>query len=170
MIESPDASHFAPEPGWTTLDMPRSFGRGRSFVSGHPDGQDIRIHYFQRDSDSAFMAKVWFGWDAEGPPGHAHGGSMAAVLDECMGFSCWVAGHPVVAATITINFRKILPLHHVYVVEARVLRVDGVKVEAEGRIIEPESGTAFSDGTGLFIVQPLERFGDFLQAKRIKQR
>lgn len=163
MIESPGAEYFLPEAEWTPLSMPRSFGRGRSFVSGHAEGEAIRIHYFLRESDKALTAKVWFGWDAEGPPGHAHGGSMAAVLDECMGFCCWVNGHPVVAATITINFRKSLPLHHVYLAEAKITGLDGTKVYAEGKILDPASGTVFSDGTGLFIIQPLERFGKFIQ-------
>jgi len=151
---------FSPEPGWEPLEMPRSFGSGRSFVSGEPAGDRLRVHYFRRISDGMFVAKAWFGPGAEGPPGHAHGGSMAAVLDEVMGFACWVAGHPVVAATITVNFMKRLPLEQVFVAEAYVTGVEGQKVFASGRLYDPASGVEFSNGTGLFIQQPLESFGN----------
>jgi acyl-coenzyme A thioesterase PaaI-like protein len=166
---SPDSDAFLPEPGWRPLEMPRSFGQGRSFVSGHPESDIIRIRYFQAEQGTMLFAKVWFGLGAEGPPGHAHGGSMAAVLDECMGFSCWVNGHPVVAATITINFKKSLPLHHVFLVEASPIRVEGVKVETTGKVYDPRDGTIFSDGTGLFIIQPLERFEGMRETQKRQQ-
>lgn len=154
----PTELDFAPESSWRPLEMPRSFGSGRSFVSGHPDSDILRIRYFQAMEGARLFAKVWFGMGAEGPPHQAHGGSMAAVLDECMGFSCWINGHPVVAATITINFRRGLPLQEVVHVEAMPVSVQGVKVEARGRIYCPATGIDYADGTGLFIVQPMERF------------
>jgi hypothetical protein len=148
-----------PEPGWQPLPMPRQFGDGRSFVSGEPDGDRLRVHYYKRQADGALMAKVWFGLGAEGPPGHAHGGSMAAVLDEAMGFAAWVAGKPVVAASITIHFRKRLPLGRVLIVETLITSVAESKVQTTGRIFDPESGRVFCEGEGLFIEQSMDSFG-----------
>lgn len=148
-----------PETGWRPLAMPREFGAGRSFVSGEPEGDRLRVHYFQREHDGALVAKVWFGLGAEGPPGHAHGGSMAAVLDEAMGFAAWVAGKPVVAASLTIHFRKRLPLGRVLFVETALSTEGDNKVNTTGRILDPESGVVFCEGEGLFIQQPLESFG-----------
>ena len=150
---------FQPEPGWQVLPFPRKFGEGRSFVSGDIDGDRLRIWYFLRDDDGMLCAKVWFGMGAEGPPGHAHGGSMAAVLDEAMGFAGWVAGHPVVAATITITFHHKLPLEKVLHVEAWVSNVENKKIIAKGRIFDPETERVFTESEGLFIVQPIEKFG-----------
>lgn len=151
---------FQPEPGWQLLKFPRKFSVGRSFVSGDIDGDRLRIWYFLRDEDAMLCAKVWFGIGAEGPPGHAHGGSMAAVLDEAMGFASWVAGHPVVAATITVNFRHKLPLETVFRVEAWVEQVENKKVITKGRIFDPETERVFSDAEGIFIKQPIEKFGN----------
>ena len=81
------------EVGWTPIDPLGSVGTGRSFVSGEPDGDRLRVCYYRRDRDGALVGKIWFGPGAEGPPGHAHGGSMAAVLDEAMGAGAWLAGH-----------------------------------------------------------------------------
>jgi len=156
---------FGPEPGWTPLAMPRRFGKGRSFVSGDTESDAIRIYYYLRESDGVFCAKLWVGYGAEGPADHAHGGSMAAILDEAMGFAAWVAGHPVVAATITINFLRSLPLNRIVHVEAWVDAVEDVKVSTFGRILDPENGHRYADGQGLFIERPLEYFGDLAAAK-----
>lgn len=140
--------------------MPRSFGRGKSFVSGDIETDRVKIFYYRRDADGALMAKLSVGYGAEGPPDHAHGGSMAAILDEGMGFSAWIAGHPVVAASITINFLKKLPLEKVVQLEAWVDAVEDNKVQTHGRILDPGSGHKYAEGQGLFIIQPIEFFGD----------
>lgn len=163
-------AEFGPEPGWSVLQMPRSFGAGRSFVSGETDGDRLRIWYYRRDTDGMLCAKVWFGYGAEGPPGHAHGGSMAAVLDEAMGFAAWVEGHPVVAASITIHFRRRLPLETVLRVECHVASVDDRKVITKGKIFDPASGQVYSEGEGTFVKQPIESFGRLVKAAKEKQR
>lgn len=155
---------YGPEPGWSPLAMPRSFGKGRSFVSGEIDTDRIRIFYFRRDADGALMAKLSIGYGAEGPPGHAHGGSIAAIMDEGMGFSAWVSGHPVVAASININFLKKLPLEKIVTLEAWVDAVEDSKVQTIGRITDPGSGHKYAEAQGLFIEQPLSAFGDLVKA------
>ena len=151
------------EEGWTHLDIPTSFGSGRSFVSGEPEGDRLRIRYFRPPQGDRLMARVWFGPGAEGPPNYAHGGSAAAVLDEVMGTACWMSGHPVVAAQITINFRRSVPLHAVHTVEAWVHRVEGRKIHAGGRICDRE-GTAFVEGEGLFVELTAERLQAWRQS------
>ena len=71
--------------------MPFSGSGGGSFVEGDPQGDRLRIRMFVRESDCRLLSKVWFGPQAEGPPGHAHGGSQAAILDHTMGVAAWVA-------------------------------------------------------------------------------
>lgn len=161
----PPPAGFGPEPGWTPLPIPRKFGNGRSFVSGDTESDAIRIYYYQRDSDRALCAKLWVGYGAEGPANHAHGGSMAAVLDEAMGFAAWVSGHPVVAASITINFLRSLPLERIVQVEAWVDAVEDTKVSTIGRILDAGDGRRYCEGQGLFIERPIEFFGDLASAK-----
>ncbi len=147
---SPSATpDLSPLETWIPLPH-RGVGRGRSFVSGDPDGERIRIRYF-RDGDAGMMvAKVWFGPDAEGPPGHAHGGSQAAVLDEAMGGNAWLQGHPVLAGTLTIRYRRPLPLGTVVTVRTDIASVDGRKVVTSATL-EDEDGV-YCEGEGVFIV------------------
>ena len=145
-----------PEPGWQAFDIPADVV-GDSFVSGDPDSNRIAIQYYQ-SPDASMIAKVIIGSGAQGPPGHAHGGAMAALLDETMGASAWLAGHWVVAAELTVSFRDMLPLGTRCIVEARVKRVEGRKVRTVGRIRD-EDGTVFSKGKALFIALHEDRFG-----------
>ena len=147
---------LAGKESWQPLEIPTSFGRGRSFVSGEPDGDRLRIKYFQPADKDRLTARVWFGPGAEGPPDHAHGGSAAAVLDEVMGTACWMSGHPVVAAQIKIDFRAAVPLEQVHTVEAWVESADGRKIRTVSRL-EADDGTTLTEGAGLFVEIEVEK-------------
>lgn len=138
------------ESGWSPLDALAGVGLTRSFVSGDADGDRLRVRYFRRADDGALVGRAWFGAGAEGPPGHAHGGAMAALLDEAMGASAWLAGHAVLAAQITIAFRAILPLGSIVTVEASIARIDGRKVITRGRLVG-DAGVTHAEGEGLFV-------------------
>lgn len=95
-------------------------------------------------------AKAFFGYETQGPPGHVHGGAMAAVLDEAMGGACWMNGHRTVAAKISVSFLEMLKLQTETIVESRIERVDGRKVYVRATLIDGARRVAESDG--LFIV------------------
>ncbi len=153
-----------PLPGWSPLAAAAE-RTPASFVSGEPDGERLRVRYFRRDADGALVGKAWFGPGAVGPPGFAHGGSMAAILDEAMGGAAWLAGHRVLAAKLTINFRRMLPLGTValfaaWVVEARQRKV---RMAAE---LSSDGGDAFATAEGLFIEMDAERHAAVLAEAR----
>jgi acyl-coenzyme A thioesterase PaaI-like protein len=121
----------------------------RSYVSGPRSA--LQVSYFSRDADMALVAKVTFGSGAEGPPNHAHGGSIAAVLDEAMGVSAWLAGHRVLAAKISIEFKKPIPLGTCATLTAWVSRVEGRKVTTVGQLDGPD-GTRYALGEGVYVM------------------
>lgn len=100
-----------------------------------------------------------FGSRTQGPPGHAHGGSLATLLDEAMGASAWLSGYTVLAVSITVNYRDMVPLDSVLDLEAWVDRVEGRKVFAAGRLLNA-AGQTVCDSTGIFVVVPPERIGN----------
>ena len=135
-----------PEPGW---EPAKPFPSPQdTFLA---DGDRVRLAYFRKPGEPDLYAKAWFGAKTMGPPGHVHGGAMAATLDEAMGAVCWMNGHKVVAATITINFLAMLPIETETIVEARIERIEGRKVQLRSSIKNP-SGLVITEGSGLFIV------------------
>jgi acyl-coenzyme A thioesterase PaaI-like protein len=139
----------SPNEGWTALPLPLSI-RNSNFVSGDSGGERLTVLYYRREQGESLLAKVLFGPKTQGPPGHAHGGSMAAVLDEVMGASAWLAGHMVVAAEITIQFKSMLPLGTRCLAEGRVQSVSGRRVLVTG-VLHDLEGNMFAEGRGTFV-------------------
>lgn len=118
---------------WIPFDAAACVGSSLRFVSGDPEGNRFNVRYYL-DLAQHLRAKVWFGPETEGPPGHAHGGSMAAVIDEVLGLAAWAAGYSVVVGNLNISFRNMLPLNKVVSVETKIISVEGRKVMVHGRI------------------------------------
>lgn len=147
---------LGPEHGWGDFTLHR-FSGGDTFVTGDPEGNGLRVKYFVRESDGAVVAKVWFGPGTQGPPAHAHGGSVAAVLDEAMGAAVWMSGHAVLAGSLTCHFRNMIPLGTVATLAAWKDGEDGRKICARSTL-EDENGKLLSEGEGIYIEVPLEKF------------
>ena len=139
------------EAGWVPFDAPALVGESLRFVSGEPDGNRFRVRYY-RDAGQQLQARIWFGPETEGPPGHAHGGSVAAVLDEVLGLAAWAAGYPIVVGNLNVSFRNLLPLEQVVTVESWVVSAEGRKVLVHGRIFSGE--TVHAEGECLCITIP----------------
>ena len=125
------------EEDWTDFDAPALVGASLRFVSGEPEGNRYRVKYY-RNANQCLRARIWFGPETEGPPGHCHGGSLAAVMDEVLGLAAWTQGYPVVVGNLNVNFRNMLPLKQVVTVESKVISVEGRKVMVKGRICSGE--------------------------------
>jgi acyl-coenzyme A thioesterase PaaI-like protein len=156
------APEVVPEAGWTPIDPFRLEGGSGSFVTGDAQGSRLRVRYFLRAGDGRLVGRAWFGSGAQGPPGHAHGGAIAAVLDEAMGAAAWVAGHVAVAARLDTNFQRMLPLGSDAFLEAWVEREEGRKIWTAARLLASD-GTPFAAASGLFIELPPERFRPLLE-------
>lgn len=135
-----------PEPGWEPV-VPFPSPEG-TFLA---DGDRVRLAYFRKPGQPVLYAKAWFGKNTMGPPGHVHGGAMAATLDEAMGAAAWMNEFQCVAATIKINFLAMLPLETETTVEAHIDRVEGRKIHLRATIADP-AGKIFAESTGLFVV------------------
>jgi acyl-coenzyme A thioesterase PaaI-like protein len=90
---------------------------------------------------------VTFGAAYEGPPGHVHGGLIAAAFDEVLGFAQSMTGRPGMTGTLTIRYRKPTPLYRELTLEGRVVRVEGRKIMTEGRMVVGDTLTAEAEGT-----------------------
>jgi acyl-coenzyme A thioesterase PaaI-like protein len=143
---------LAGAPDWTVFDAPALVGDSLRFVSGDPTGERFRVRYY-RNVDGALVARVWFGPETEGPPGHAHGGAIAAVLDEVLGLAAWAAGYAIVVGKLNIHFQKLLPLRTVVQVDSSIVSAEGRKVLVRGRIHGPD-GLTFAEAECLCITLP----------------
>ena len=56
------------------------------------------------------ITHVKFKGQAEGPPGHIHGGASAGIIDEVMGILVWSQKYPCVTQTLNLKYLKLLPI------------------------------------------------------------
>lgn len=122
---------------------------GSCFVCGSENPKGLGVRWYAREDNSVFT-EIELTVAEQGPPGHAHGGVLAALLDEVMGTAVWHAGFMVLAANLNIDFRRPVPLGVPLVVTGTVSDRDGRKLFARGEISLPD-GTKAAVGKGLFI-------------------
>ena len=94
-------------------------------------------------------ADVHLGAAYEGPPGMAHGGVSALLLDHIMGVTASQLTQVTFTGTLTLKYRNPLPLGRVQL-HGRVSGTEGRKVFVDARI-EGDAGVAV-EATGIFIV------------------
>jgi uncharacterized protein (TIGR00369 family) len=124
---------------------------GTQFLNGpKPVGFDVR---FYADEEGRFSGTVTVDISKQGPPGHVHGGALATLLDEAMGGAAWYKGHRVLAVNLDISFKRAVPLDTEILITGEVVRVEGHKVFAAGKITLPD-GTIAVEGKGVFVEAP----------------
>ncbi len=125
---------------------------GWCFVCGTDNPHSIGLTWYV-DDDGVMTSEFMLNEAQQGPPGHAHGGASAAILDEAMGLVVWAAGHKVAAVNIEINYHKPLPLHQPLTLEAKITQIDERKIFSVGEILLADSTVAVS-GRGIYVVAP----------------
>ncbi len=119
-------------------------------VSGlaNPLGIAIRVH---REGDDA-VARVTLGAAFEGAPGRAHGGVVAAIFDDTLGFVLDILNLPAYTGRLSVSYRAPTPMHEEIEFRARLRRRDGRKLFLEGEAAV--AGARIAEAEGVFIVIP----------------
>lgn len=130
----------------------------RSPPSGHVDFSPLLgranplappMEFFLEEDGPKVCANVTFGHAYEGPPGHVHGGLVAAALDELLGATQALSGSPGMTAQLNVSYRAPTPLHVPLRFESTLDDVDGRKIYTSGRVYNGD--TLCAEATGLFI-------------------
>jgi acyl-coenzyme A thioesterase PaaI-like protein len=135
------------EPGLVEIER-QDLLFGASFLSGK--GGPVVARYY-RAEDQSVVGKVFFGPLTEGAPGIAHGGAMAALLDELMGIAVWSTGCAAFSTDLHVHFRKMLAVPKRYIGESRIERIEGRKVWTKGRLRALDGGTVYVEAEGLYV-------------------
>jgi acyl-coenzyme A thioesterase PaaI-like protein len=125
---------------------------GTCFICRSDNPPGVGIVLFGHE-DGTITADFTYTIAQQGPPGHAHGGASAAVLDEAMGAVVWFNGFMVVVANLNIDFRRPVPLAVPVQVKSWVVAQDGRKVTTQSELRLPGGEVAVA-GKGLFVEAP----------------
>jgi len=101
-------------------------------------------------TDEGVAGRVMLGMQHEGGPGIAHGGVVAAVLDDLFGFLLYRLGFPMVTARLEVDYRRPIVLDVEYGGVARIESREGRKVWCSGELLDAE-GAVVAQARGLFL-------------------
>jgi acyl-coenzyme A thioesterase PaaI-like protein len=118
----------------------------------NPMGVAARI---LRDGDDAVLHAT-LGDAFEGAPGRAHGGIVAALFDEAMGFVLSIACTPAFTGRLSVTYRAPVPLGVPLEFRARLTRRDGRKLLMAGEARHGDTLLAQADS--LFVAVDSKRF------------
>lgn len=126
-------------------------------VSGRANPMGIAIDV-RREGEEA-VASVVLGPAFEGAPGRAHGGIVAAVFDDTMGFVLSMLKQPAFTGRLTVTYRAPTPVNEALEFRARLTDRSGRKLTI-GAEATTATGLVVAEAEGLFIAIPAERFGE----------
>lgn len=112
----------------------------------------------RRDGDEVVTTHV-FTHGQSGAPGIAHGGAVATVVDDLLGYLLYVVRKPGVTRKLEVEYLRPVVVGQEYAVRGRVDRVDGRKVWVSCEGTSADGVLAFR-ATGLFLEVPLSHFAN----------
>ncbi|MCC7366758.1 MAG: PaaI family thioesterase [Dehalococcoidia bacterium] len=104
-----------------------------------------------------------FGLAYEGPPGHVHGGHVAAAFDEVLGMVQSMSGTPGMTGTLTVRYRRPTPLYKEVRFVGRVDRREGKKIFVSSELFDGD--TLCAEAEGIFIAVGSSRFQELARER-----
>lgn len=124
------------------------------FVSGPWNPMGIAIEV-QRDGDDA-VAHVELGPAFEGAPARSHGGIVAAIFDDVLGYLLTLQQQPGFTGELTVRYHAPTPIGEALTFRGSVTEIDGRKIHTVGEAHDA-SGTLVASASALFIAVDTSR-------------
>ena len=118
---------------------------------GHPTG--LRVRRFRKDG--GVVSPILIAPEYAGPPGAAHGGIVAAYLDEVLGAAAARGlGHATVTGELTVRYVAPVPLDTPLLGVGRLVSDHGRYADVEGRLEELATRRLLATARGRFFSTP----------------
>lgn len=94
----------------------------------------------------------------QGAPMYAHGGMVAALLDDACGYVSFLVLRMFVTAHLQVDYRRPVVLGTEYVVRARCEGIEGRKVSLRAELRDADDDSIVAEASGLFVTVDVEHF------------
>jgi len=145
-----------PADGHTSPAHPKP-RKNHCFACGKDNPQGMKLNFYLEEESRRAICEFKLSRNYQGPPGHAHGGIIATILDEAMGKAARFHSAHAVTADLRIEYKKPIRVNTEIVVEGFVARCDGRQLYHEGEI-RNEAGDLLARGEGRFVIIDLEKY------------
>jgi len=132
------------------------------FACGKNNSEGMHLRFAYDEERDCFVCRFRLGKRYTGPPGHAHGGIIATILDEAMGKVNKLRHVVALTSTITVDYLKPVPLNKPLRVESREIKVKGRYHTNSAEILNSKN-EVLARSKGLFIaIDPHKMFAKFV--------
>lgn len=121
----------------------------RCFGCGQTNHTGLRLKFFV-DEENTILCRVRLARRFEGPPGHAHGGIIATLLDEAMSKANRQFGVLAMTRQMEIEYLKPVPLDTRLILTGHHTSSSGKKHHCESQLAN-ENGAVLARAEALFI-------------------
>jgi uncharacterized protein (TIGR00369 family) len=133
------------------------------FACGKDNPEGMHLKFAYDEERDCFVCRFRLGKRYTGPPGHAHGGIIATLLDEAMGKVNKLRHVIALTSQITVDYLKPVPLNKPLRVESREVRVRGRRHFNMAEILNSQD-EVLARSRGLFIaIDPQKMFAKFVE-------
>lgn len=140
---------------WSTGDVLPSHN-DRCMVCGSDAASSPLLEPFRVLDEHIVGTRVRFDDRHQGAPCYAHGGAVAALLDDACGYVSYLVVRMFVTAHLEVDYRRPVLLGHEYDVRARCVGIEDRKVHLAADLLD--DGDIVAESRGLFIEVELEHF------------
>lgn len=140
--------------------------RNHCFACGKDNPEGMKLKFYLNEESRRAVCEFKLSRKYTGPPGHAHGGIIATILDEAMGKVNKFRNVVALTKKMEIEYMKPVPL-------GKKLTVTGREQEVNGRIhinvaeISNENGEILARSIGTFIAVDVSRvFASLMSANK----
>jgi len=139
--------------------------RNGCFACGKDNPAGMQLKFFLDESARHAICKFKLARRYQGPPGHAHGGIIATILDEAMGKVNKCSNVLALTRTMNVEYLKPVPLGEQLTVIGRAKSVSGREYVNVAEVVGAQ-GEVLARSTGTFIaVDPGRVFAKFIETK-----
>lgn len=105
------------------------------------------------ESSPLVVAKVQFGNSLDGHPGIVHGGILALMLDDVMGFGFWALGVPMaVTANLNINYRQPVMAGSEVKLNVYLTGQEGRKLYWKTQMTSLDDKVIYNEATSIYVI------------------
>src|SRR5512142_1258845 len=136
------------------------------FGCGQDNAEGMRLKFVYDEATKCFISRFKLSKRYVGPPGHAHGGVIATILDEALGKVNKLRHVIALTKELQVEYLKPVPLGQTLVAEGRERSVRG-RVHINVGEIRNQNGDVLARGRGKFIaIDPHKMFAKYVTQGR----
>jgi uncharacterized protein (TIGR00369 family) len=122
------------------------------FGCGLDNPSGLRLRFFT-DADQNIVCRLRLASRFAGPPGHAHGGIIATLLDEAMSKANRARGVVAMTRALDVQYLRPVPLRQPLVLTARHVSASGRRHHTQGALTDA-AGHTLATATAVFVTVP----------------